>query len=68
MQRYLDCGRSGTIENAETYQITLSIMTSVTVNPSGGSVVGIGTPEEIAAIDESHTGFFLKEIFAGKQW
>jgi excinuclease ABC subunit A len=34
----------------------------------GGSVVGIGTPEEIAAIDESHTGFFLKEIFAGKQW
>lgn len=40
MQRYLNCGRSGTIENAETYQITLSIMTSVTVNPSGGSVVG----------------------------
>ena len=40
MQRYLDCGRSGTIENAETYQITLSIMSSVTANPSGGSVVG----------------------------
>jgi excinuclease ABC subunit A len=34
----------------------------------GGSVVGIGTPEEIAEIDASHTGFFLKEIFAGKQW
>ncbi len=39
MQRYLDCGRSGTIENAETYQINLSIMTSVTANPGGGSVV-----------------------------
>lgn len=34
----------------------------------GGSVVGIGTPEEIAEIETSHTGFFLKEIFAGKQW
>jgi hypothetical protein len=40
MQRYLDCGRSGTIENAETYSITMSIITNVTANPSGGSVVG----------------------------
>jgi hypothetical protein len=40
MQRYIDCGRSGTIENAETYSITMSIITNVTANPSGGSVVG----------------------------
>lgn len=40
MQRYLDCGRSGTIENAETYQITMTIVTTVTANPDGGSVVG----------------------------
>ena len=40
MQRYLDCGRSGTIENAETYQINMTIVTTVTANPDGGSVVG----------------------------
>lgn len=40
MQRYLDCGRSGTIENAETYSITLAITTTVTPNAGGGSVVG----------------------------
>ncbi len=40
MQRYIDCGRSGTIENAETYSITMTIMTNVTANPSGGAVVG----------------------------
>jgi hypothetical protein len=40
MQRYIDCGRSGTIENAETYSITMSITTNVTPNPSGGAVVG----------------------------
>lgn len=40
MQRYLDCGRSGTIENAETYSITLAITTTVSANPGGGSVVG----------------------------
>jgi len=40
MQRYIDCGRSGTIENAETYTINLSIVTSVTANSGGGSVVG----------------------------
>ncbi|WP_069131911.1 excinuclease ABC subunit UvrA [Rhodohalobacter halophilus] len=28
----------------------------------GGQVVGTGTPEEIATIEESHTGRFLKEI------
>lgn len=39
MQRYLDCGRSGTIENAETYSINMSILTTVTANPGGGSVV-----------------------------
>jgi len=31
----------------------------------GGFVVGIGTPEEIAAIEESHTGQYLKEIMSG---
>lgn len=40
MQRYLDCGRSGTIENAETYQINMTIVTTVQANPGGGSVVG----------------------------
>jgi hypothetical protein len=40
MQRYLDCGRSGTIENAETYNINMSILTTVTANPGGGAVVG----------------------------
>jgi excinuclease ABC subunit A len=28
----------------------------------GGEVVGIGTPEEIARIDRSHTGRFLREV------
>lgn len=28
----------------------------------GGQIVGTGTPEEIAEIEESHTGRFLKEI------
>jgi hypothetical protein len=40
MQRYLNCGRSGTIENAETYNINMSIITTVSANPGGGSVVG----------------------------
>ncbi len=40
MQRYLDCGRSGTIENAENYQVNISIITTVSANPGGGSVVG----------------------------
>ncbi len=29
---------------------------------AGGRVVAVGTPEQIAAVDESHTGRFLKEI------
>ncbi|WP_424463789.1 excinuclease ABC subunit UvrA [Pseudoclavibacter helvolus] len=29
----------------------------------GGTVVGVGTPEKIAGIAESHTGQYLKEIF-----
>src|SRR5205085_11883803 len=28
----------------------------------GGEVVGVGTPEQIAKIDESHTGKFLKTV------
>ena len=28
----------------------------------GGEVVAVGTPEEIALVERSHTGFFLKEI------
>ncbi len=38
-QRYLDCGSSGTLENAETYQLNLSIITTVVPNQNGGSVV-----------------------------
>ncbi len=38
-QRYLDCGSSGTLENAETYQLHLSIVTTVLPNPNGGSVI-----------------------------
>lgn len=38
-QRYLDCGSSGTIENAETYQLNLSIITTILPNANGGSVV-----------------------------
>ena len=29
----------------------------------GGQVIVDGTPEELAEVEESHTGFFLKEIF-----
>lgn len=39
MYRYLDCGSSGTIENAETYNINMSVITTVRPNPSGGSIV-----------------------------
>lgn len=38
-QRYLDCGSSGTLENAETYQLNLSIVTTILPNANGGSVV-----------------------------
>ena len=28
----------------------------------GGQVVATGTPEQVAAVKESHTGYFLREI------
>ena len=31
----------------------------------GGRIVGVGTPEEIAGLEGSHTGRFLREMFAG---
>lgn len=39
MYRYLDCGSSGTMKNAETYQISMSVITTVRPNEGGGSVV-----------------------------
>lgn len=33
----------------------------------GGQIVAIGTPEEVANIDKSYTGRFLKEIFESKR-
>ena len=30
----------------------------------GGTIVASGTPEEVAAVPESHTGRFLARIFA----
>lgn len=30
----------------------------------GGQVIAEGTPEELAEVEESHTGYFLREIFA----
>jgi excinuclease ABC subunit A len=42
----------------------------VDLGPEGGSgggrVVAEGTPEEVAAVDASHTGRFLKEVLAGR--
>jgi excinuclease ABC subunit A len=32
----------------------------------GGTVVAEGTPEEVAGINGSHTGRFLKEVLAGR--
>jgi excinuclease ABC subunit A len=29
----------------------------------GGQIVATGTPEQVADVEESHTGFFLREIF-----
>ncbi|KQM83372.1 ABC-ATPase UvrA [Agromyces sp. Leaf222] len=29
----------------------------------GGQIVATGTPEQVAAVSESHTGYFLREIF-----
>jgi hypothetical protein len=39
MYNYLDCGGSGNMQNAETYSITMSIVTTVKPNPGGGSVI-----------------------------
>lgn len=39
LYRYLDCGSSGTLKNAETYQINMSIMTTAHANPGGGTLV-----------------------------
>lgn len=39
MYNYLDCGGSGNMQNAETYSITMSIVTTVKPNEGGGSVV-----------------------------
>ncbi len=33
----------------------------------GGEVLAVGTPEELAAVEGSHTGFFLREILAGER-
>ena len=33
----------------------------------GGQVVACGTPEEVAEVEESHTGRFLREILAKEQ-
>lgn len=38
-QRYLECGSSGTLANAETYQLTLSIVSTVAPNARGGATV-----------------------------
>jgi hypothetical protein len=39
MYNYLDCGGSGNMQNAETYSITMSIVTTIKPNDGGGSVV-----------------------------
>ncbi len=33
---------------------------------AGGEVLAVGTPEEIAEVDESHTGHFLRTVLAGR--
>lgn len=39
LYRYFDCGSSGSMQNAETYRITMSIMTTAQANPGGGTTV-----------------------------
>jgi excinuclease ABC subunit A len=34
---------------------------------AGGKVIGMGTPEEIAEIEESYTGYYLKDILTKKR-
>jgi excinuclease ABC subunit A len=31
----------------------------------GGTVLAVGTPEHLATVSESHTGFFLRELLDG---
>lgn len=38
-QRYFECGSSGSMQNAETYSLNLSIVTSVLPNANGGAVI-----------------------------
>ena len=30
----------------------------------GGEVIAVGTPEQVATVEESHTGQFLREVLA----
>ena len=34
---------------------------------AGGELIATGTPEEIAAVDESYTGQFLRDVLAGQE-
>ena len=34
---------------------------------AGGELIATGTPEEIAAVDESYTGQFLRGVLAGPE-
>jgi excinuclease ABC subunit A len=34
---------------------------------AGGELIATGTPEEIAAVDESYTGQFLRGVLAGRE-
>jgi len=33
---------------------------------AGGEIVAVGTPEEIAAVESSYTGRFLRPLLAGR--
>lgn len=33
----------------------------------GGEIVAVGTPEEVSQVEESYTGFFLRELFEGSR-
>ena len=43
-------------------QQALQVQTGVTQRVGGGQVVGVGTPEDIAANPDSHTGRYLKRL------
>ena len=38
-QQYVECGSSGSMQNAETYSLNLSIVTAVLPNANGGAVI-----------------------------